>query len=237
MSPVRAGRSPFPVRSPPGDTAGAAAACALGAAVRCAGPRSACRTGRGAQSGVVLILGLVILLVITLIGVTGIETTVMQERMAGNLRQNDIALQSAEAALQAGLAYIEAQRSPPIADPGGTEYVWPACTVVEANAGAASAACAGPDDVVRNWQGELAAVDAGATYESVAGALGGSDNLPGGVAQPRLRIEVRYLPPLDVEQAARGAGVHYYTVTAVGFGGTDSARAIVQSTVAKVFQY
>ena len=192
---------------------------------------------RNTASGAVLILGLVVLLVITMLGITGMRTTVMQERMAGNLRQNNTALQAAEAALQAGLSYIENQTAPPHANSSGSEHVWPACTVNAANADVQTGACAGLATVLDDWQGDPASVRAGSSYQDILGELGDSGHLPGVVEQPRIYIEVRYVPPLDVEEAARGAGVHYYTVTAVGFGGSAKARAIVQSTVAKVFQH
>lgn len=189
---------------------------------------------RGSQSGAVLIVGLVVLLVITLVGISGLRTSAIQERMAGNLHQNSRALQSAEAALQAGLAYVEEQSSPPVPDGSGSHPIWRGCRVRRANQAADS--CRPLDEVLSNWQGELSAVDAGVSYEAIASELGDAGRLPGVVAQPRLFIEERYFPPLDVEQAAQGAGIYYYTVTAVGFGGSESARVIVQSTVAKVFR-
>ncbi|MCH5374828.1 MAG: pilus assembly protein, partial [Planctomycetes bacterium] len=56
-------------------------------------------------------------------------------------------------------------------------------------------------------------------------------------AQPRVYIESRYLPSPDFEEAAAGKGTHYYTVTSVGYGQTEKAIAILQSTVAKVYRY
>ncbi|ESQ13028.1 MAG: hypothetical protein N838_16215 [Thiohalocapsa sp. PB-PSB1] len=186
------------------------------------------------QSGAVLVLGLVLLLVITLIGVSGLRTTVMQERMAGNLRQNNIALQATEAAIQAGLAYVESLPSVPIVSASGSNYLWPACTVSDANAGT----CQDLEDIVDNWQqGDITSINAGATYQDIIGELGESGNLPGVVAQPRIYIEVHYVAPLDAEHAAQGKGVYYFTVTAVGFGASQKARAIVQSTVAKIFEF
>jgi type IV pilus assembly protein PilX len=177
-----------------------------------------------------------VLLVITLLGVTGLNTTVMQERMAGNLRQKNLALQAAEAALQGGLAYIESQTLPPLANSSGADYVWPSCTVADLAAGNVDA-CERLDTVLANWRGESDSISEGASYSSVVSGIGGAGDLPDVVVQPRIYIEERYVPPLDFDRAAQGAGVHYYTVTAVGFGGSDSARAIVQSTVAKVYQY
>jgi len=48
------------------------------------------------QRGIVLVVGLVFLLVLTIIGVTALRTTALEERMAGNLQQQTIAFQDAE---------------------------------------------------------------------------------------------------------------------------------------------
>lgn len=54
------------------------------------------------QSGVVLIISLVILLLLTLLGLTGMQTTSLEEKMANNMRDKNIAFQAAEAALKIG---------------------------------------------------------------------------------------------------------------------------------------
>lgn len=52
------------------------------------------------QRGVTLIVALIFLAILMLLGVTVAQTTSMEERMAGNTRDRDLALQSAEAALE-----------------------------------------------------------------------------------------------------------------------------------------
>ncbi len=52
------------------------------------------------QAGVVLVIGLIILLVLTLIGVSGMQNTSLEEKMAGNLRDRNLAFQAAEAAMR-----------------------------------------------------------------------------------------------------------------------------------------
>ena len=52
------------------------------------------------QSGVALIIGLLVLLLLTLITVTAIRMTTLEERMASNLRNQSIAFQAAESALR-----------------------------------------------------------------------------------------------------------------------------------------
>ena len=59
------------------------------------------------QRGVVLIMSLTILMVLTLIGVSAMKTSSMQERMSGNARDYQIAFESAEMALRAGEDYIK----------------------------------------------------------------------------------------------------------------------------------
>ena len=54
------------------------------------------------QRGAVLIVALVMLLLLTIIGLTGMRGTALQENMASNLRESNISLQAAEAALRAG---------------------------------------------------------------------------------------------------------------------------------------
>lgn len=58
------------------------------------------------QSGAVLAIGLIMLLLLTLIGLTGTRVTGLEEKMAGNNRDRNLAFQAAESALKAGEAYL-----------------------------------------------------------------------------------------------------------------------------------
>lgn len=53
------------------------------------------------QQGIALVIALIFLVVLTLLGVTVASNNTLQERMAGNTRNRDLAFQSAEFALQA----------------------------------------------------------------------------------------------------------------------------------------
>ena len=55
------------------------------------------------QTGTVLAVSLIILLVLTIIGVSGLSTSSLEEKITGNFRDREIAFQAAEAAL----AYAE----------------------------------------------------------------------------------------------------------------------------------
>ena len=55
---------------------------------------------RQTQRGAALIIGLIFLVLLTLIGVTAMQSTTMEEKMAGNMRERDRAFQGAESALR-----------------------------------------------------------------------------------------------------------------------------------------
>ena len=55
---------------------------------------------RSRQRGAVLIVSLMFLVILTMLGVTAMSGTTMEERMAGNTRDAGLALQAAEAALR-----------------------------------------------------------------------------------------------------------------------------------------
>lgn len=52
------------------------------------------------QKGVTLVIALIFLAVLSLLGATAAQNSVLEERMAGNTRDRDLAFQAAEAALE-----------------------------------------------------------------------------------------------------------------------------------------
>lgn len=81
-----------------------------------------------AQTGSALIVSLVMLLLISLIGVSSMQGTILQERMASNLHSRNLAFQASEHALRVGEGWLTsnalaAQTNNRLADPsewGGT---------------------------------------------------------------------------------------------------------------------
>jgi len=59
------------------------------------------------QHGAALIVSLIVLLLMTIIGINSIKTTTLEERMAGNLRDQNLSFQSAEAAIVEGENFLE----------------------------------------------------------------------------------------------------------------------------------
>lgn len=58
------------------------------------------------QQGVVLITGLIILVLLTILGLTASRAILLEERMAGNMKDQNVAFQAAEAALRLGENYL-----------------------------------------------------------------------------------------------------------------------------------
>lgn len=83
-------------------------------------PKNACeRPCR--QRGVALVTSLIILLLLTLISVTAMQSTTLEEKMAGNQRDEYLAFQAAEVALRAGESYLQgASVGPFVADTDAT---------------------------------------------------------------------------------------------------------------------
>ncbi|NMG03323.1 pilus assembly protein PilX [Azoarcus taiwanensis] len=54
------------------------------------------------QRGTVLIVALIVLLLLTMLGLSSMRSTTLEERMAGNLRDQNLSFQAAESALREG---------------------------------------------------------------------------------------------------------------------------------------
>jgi len=65
------------------------------------------------QSGAVLVISLVMLSLVTIIGITAAQTSSLEEKMVGNLRDQNIAFQAAESALLAGERFVAISKPAP----------------------------------------------------------------------------------------------------------------------------
>lgn len=66
------------------------------------------RPPSASQRGAILAVSLLLLLVVTIIGVAGMQVTTLQERMAGNTKSRSIALEAAEVAVRDAEEYLDA---------------------------------------------------------------------------------------------------------------------------------
>ena len=76
------------------------------------------------QQGIVLIISMIMLLMMTLLGVTAMKTALMEEKMAGNTRDATLAFHAAETALRDAEVWVANQGSQPPANSTGSNRVW-----------------------------------------------------------------------------------------------------------------
>jgi type IV pilus assembly protein PilX len=168
----------------------------------------------GRQSGAVLIVSLLLLLVLTVLGVVMMQTTQMQERMAGATRDLNMSLQGAESGLRYGESVVAALASP---DSTGTLP----CTVCQKGV----LPIAIYDSVQFDW-------NANAWVYGQAG-LTGTTKL---AENPRYVTELLEFVPdsLDVGQEVPD-GRDFFQVSARSTGATGLATTVLQSTYARRF--
>ncbi|WP_232023964.1 pilus assembly PilX family protein [Sulfurivermis fontis] len=70
-------------------------------------PRRPIHPALSQQQGATLIVALIILLLMTIIGTVAMQGTTLEERMAGNTRDMNLAFQASEAALRAGEGWLQ----------------------------------------------------------------------------------------------------------------------------------
>lgn len=87
-------------------------------------PAGSLPAGDGRQRGAVLIFCLVFLLVLTLMGVSSMESAILEERMAGNMQDHNAAFQAAESALTEAEQWLASQLLWPVSSDNGSTGVW-----------------------------------------------------------------------------------------------------------------
>ena len=156
--------------------------------------------------------------VMTIIGITASQQTTLEEKMAGNLRDQTLALQAGEAVLRWTETWVGDQVGEPIP----------------------VAACgSGCDDTV--WVLNTLALTSAAVWSTASvrsNYTGLPTTGPGKVAAaPRSVVEQYHEPVRDtlnrgMERDGRGP-LWFYRLTANGTGGSTSAQALLQSTYSR----
>ena len=169
------------------------------------------------QTGVALFISLVLLLVLTIIGVSSVQTTTLELRMSRNEHDRLLAFQSAESALRDAEVALEAVAN---------------TTVFDGTNGLYQIANMGNDEV---WWDN-------ATWGG-ANSIAAPTNIAGTAGQARyiiehmgaiLREENAYQQdgPYQVSGSDR---IDMFRITARGIGGTDNAVVMLQTTYGRIF--
>jgi type IV pilus assembly protein PilX len=108
----------------------------------------------------VLVISLVLLLSLTLLGLAAMQNTSLEERMAGNMRAENIAFQAAEAGLRAGEAWLAEQGNLPQGEvdnncAGAPPKVWAVGSAGDATADP-PVPVSGPYTAIADLAGDLA---------------------------------------------------------------------------------
>lgn len=165
----------------------------------------------GHSRGVVLIVSLLLLVVLTLLAAMGMRGTLMQEKMAGNMRDRDVAFQAAESAVRAAEKWLSARDDPP---PRSETDL------------------SGHPDMVYSPEVDLRALPA------LSQAWWNDDNntrpgpaIPLSAHQPRYAVQYLDFRPDTYDVGfAQPQGRSFYRIIGHGTGITESARVVIQTT-------
>lgn len=160
------------------------------------------------QRGAVLIVSLVLLLVLTMLSVSSVQNTTMEERMAGNYRDRFTAFEAAETALRAGESAIDNITTFQAMAFDGSDGTY------ESDTTAGSADPYDPDNYMR---------------EVSNSSLSGVSHSPGFFIERLPRVP---LPKssLVVGYQNKPKDVQYYRISARANGSTSRAEVILQAT-------
>jgi type IV pilus assembly protein PilX len=171
------------------------------------------------QRGMALFISLVLLLVLTIIGVSAVQTSTLETRMARNEHDVLLAFQAAESALRDAEDFLETVVTTTVFTAGGNNGLWDMPDLGEPNRWNDPAIWGGGGSVV-------APTDVGAV-----------------VADPP-RYFIEHIASIEREENAYQIDdpyavtatdrVEIFRITALGTGGTDNARVMLQSTYGRV---
>lgn len=160
------------------------------------------------QAGITLVVSLIFLLLLTILGITAMNTSTLQEKMSGNLRDQDMALQAAESALRGGEAALRTAWA------GGKPPADPTCT---------STVCSiGTVQVTNDSWWFTNSLEYGGSGTQITGAA----------ADPRFALEELSDEPLSLnlctpKSCPRAA---YYRITSRAVGTTPISQSILEET-------
>jgi len=164
----------------------------------------------------VLVVSLFLLVVLTLLGVTSMQGTTMETRIAINREDRATAFMAAEAALREGDAVVQAMTSAP--------------TPVDATC-AANCVVWAPGALFSDY----AAYEDPAVWADARIPVA-TDPLAGVAAPPAYAIELVSVDPAGGSLLVGSTGrMYYFQVTARGTGASSTAHVVLQSNVVKFF--
>ena len=177
-------------------------------------PEGGCNMFPAKERGTVLIFSLVMLLLLTILGVTAVTTSSLQEKMAGNMRDQYVAAHAADSVLREGEAwlFVQTSRPSPVCAYSATDKAWDFSCL--------------PDVTSQ--------IDSWWASNGFAPALTISQTSQ----TPRYVAEwLQDVPDSPAKSTGyeRGKEANYYRVNGWSTGATDAARGLLQNTYRKRF--
>ena len=162
------------------------------------------------QTGAALVTSLIMLMIMTLISVPSIETTIIEEKMAGNMQEEDLAFQAAESALRDAEQYL-------IENVNGISTFDEICT---------GGLCYTTDSSGGLWGFDRPDLDADVNAQAIAYTAESLSGIPD-KNQPRYLIEGKKILP-----AGSSTWKYIYRITAIGYGQSSDSKVVLEEVYA-----
>jgi type IV pilus assembly protein PilX len=174
---------------------------------------------RNSQRGAILVTSMLLLLVLTIIGITASQMTRMQERMAGNLRDQNLAFQGSEAGLRDGESLIRTRAARPDTCIEAPCLFWTRGTLTNV-----------PEESPEWWEDNGTELEADGDRTTVTQDMGELASDPQFVVESlgfvSDSLTVGHAPP---------EGRDFFQVTGRSTGGSGTAMNVLRSTYARRF--
>jgi len=161
--------------------------------------------------------------VLTMLGISGMESTILEERMAGNMRDHSMAFQAAESALRDGENWLDLQVTLPLQSGDGSTRVWSENSMDPSQS-----------DTTYWWDDPNIS---DAWWDNNADELDGFDAL---ATEPQYIIE-EYHTASSGQSIGIGSGETnmqrvFHRITARGVGVSSTSEVFLQSTFVKPYE-
>jgi type IV pilus assembly protein PilX len=187
------------------------------------------------QTGAVLITGMIFLVVLMMLGVTSTRMTSLEERMSGNMRDRNVALQAAELALRDAEQDIQIRVT-------GMQHFAPDCNEDGIADTADDGLCdrrGGAPTYTLNSMAWPAFTTSGITYAASADITMTTNpsiaygRFTGATAIPTLSAQPRYLIDGIKKTSSGGGSAHYYRITVRAQGANPNTVVWLQEMFKK----
>ena len=173
------------------------------------------------QQGTALIIGLIMLVVMTLIGVSATSTALMEEKMTGNFRDIEIAYHAADTALRDAEGWLFQQTTNPGAVANGSTMIY----TLDALDTSGNASNWWQEQTTSTWWSSN-----GFDHTDFGGLANSLSNVK---TKPNSIIEYKaqYCETCgEIGNVANNDPIFYYRITSRATGGSDESRVLMQST-------